>query len=267
MHNQIGRSWRVFLSALLLVVSQAAMLEAQSDTSQIVGLIKDATGASVPAAKVLAVNEGTGIERQATSNAEGYFTLTNLPPGYYTVTVEATGFKKYVKTTNKLDAAIPLSMEIPLDVGAVTESVEVVAQAASVQADSATVGRVVEASQIQNMALNGRNPLLLAQLKPGVRAGATNRFTFGLDSGSITINGARVQDFLITYDGAVGIRTRSNGTSVGTADTDTVQEVQILTSNYGAEYGRSAGGQVRMVTKSGGRDFHFIGYEYLRNRE
>src|SRR5262249_4615523 len=77
----------------------------------------------------------------------------------------------------------------------------------------------------------------------------------------------RVQDFLVTYDGAVGIRTRSNGTSVGTADPDTVQEVQILTSNYAAEFGRSAGGQVRMVTKSGGRDFHLTAYEYLRNRE
>jgi hypothetical protein len=128
------------------------------------------------------------------------------------------------------------------------------------------VGRTIEATQIQNMALNGRNPLLLAQLKPGVRSGNMSRFTFGLDSAGLAINGARTQDFLITFDGAVGIRTRSNGTSVGTADPDTVQEVQILTSNYNAEYGRSAGGMVRMVTKSGGRDFHFSAYDYLRNR-
>jgi hypothetical protein len=254
------------LCVLLLAMMSTAALQAQSDSSQIVGVIKDATGSSIPGAKVSAVNEGTGVERQSTSNQEGNFTLTNLPPGYYTVTVESTGFKRFVKTANKLDAAIPLSMDIQLDVGAVTESVEVVAQAATVQADSSTVGRTVEATQIENMALNGRNPLLLAQLKPGVRSSAMNRFTFGLDSAGLTINGARTQDFLITFDGAVGIRTRSNGTSVGTADPDTVQEVQILTSNYSAEYGRSAGGQVRMVTKSGGRDFHFTGYEYLRNR-
>lgn len=243
-----------------------SLLFSQSDTSQIVGYVRDASGGNVPNAKVTATNEATGIERQATTSAEGYYILTNLPPGYYTVTAEMTGFKKYVKKLNKLDAAIPLSMEVVLEVGAVTESVEVSASVAVVQADSATVGRTIESQQIQNMALNGRNPLLLAQLKPGVRSGSMNRFTFGLDSAGLAINGARTQDFLITFDGAVGIRTRSNGTSVGTADVETVQEVQILTSNYNAEYGRSAGGQVRMVTKSGGRDFHLSLYDYLRNR-
>jgi hypothetical protein len=261
---QLRKYW--LAAALSLLVPLAAPLSAQSDTSQIIGNVRDSSGSSAPNAKVTATNEGTGIERQASSNAEGYFILTNLPPGYYTVTVELTGFKRFVKRSNKLDAAIPLSMDISLDVGAVSESVEVVASAATVQADSATVGKSIEASQIANMALNGRNPLLLAQLKPGVRSGSMNRFTFGLDSAGLAINGARTQDFLITFDGAVGIRTRSNGTSVGTADVETVQEVQILTSNYNAEYGRSGGGQVRMVTKSGGRNFHVSAYEYLRNR-
>lgn len=255
------------LACALVLVGAAATLDAQSDTSQIVGIVKDSSGAAVVNAKVSAKNEASGLERTTSTGQDGFYVLSSLPPGFYTVSAELTGFKKFVQTGSKLDAAIPLSLEIRLDVGAVTESVEVVAQAQAVQADSAMVGRTIEASQIENMALNGRNPLLLAQLKPGVRSGAMNRFTFGLDSAGLTINGARSQDFLITYDGAVGIRTRSNGTSVGTADPDTVQEVQILTSNYNAEYGRSSGGQVRMVTKSGTRDFHFTGYEYLRNRE
>ncbi|MFN7937263.1 MAG: carboxypeptidase regulatory-like domain-containing protein [Bryobacteraceae bacterium] len=255
-----------FAGWLFSCLLATTLLLGQSDTSQIVGYVRDASGGSVPNAKVQAINEGTGIERQTTTSGDGYFILTNLPPGYYTVTTEVTGFKKYVKKSNKLDAAIPLSIQVQLEVGAVTESVEVSASVAVVQADSATVGRTIEAQQIQNMALNGRNPLLLAQLKPGVRSGSMNRFTFGLDSAGLAINGARTQDFLITFDGAVGIRTRSNGTSIGTADVDTVQEVQILTSNYNAEYGRSAGGQVRMVTKSGGRDFHLSLYDYLRNR-
>jgi hypothetical protein len=92
-----------------------------------------------------------------------------------------------------------------------------------------------------------------------------NGFSYGLDSGGFTINGGRSQDSLITFDGAVGIRTRANGTSVGTADLDTVQEVQVLTANYSAEYGRSASGQIRMVTKSGGKNFHGSLYEYFRN--
>jgi len=260
------RSLFACLGGALLLIATIMPLSGQSDTSQIIGYVRDATGSTAPNAKVSAVNEGSGLERQSATNADGYFILTNLPPGYYSVTVELAGFKKFVKKSNKLDTAIPLSMEIRLEVGVVTESIEVVAAAASIQTDSAMVGRTIEATQIENMALNGRNPLLLAQMKPGVRSSAMNRFTFGLDSAGLTINGARTQDFLITYDGAVGIRTRSNGTSVGTADPDTVQEVQILTANYNAEYGRSAGGQVRMVTKSGTRDFHFTGYEYLRNR-
>lgn len=250
----------------LLVLLSSTLLLAQSDSSQITGFVRDASGAAVPNAKVSATNENTGIERTANTNNDGNFILTNLPPGYYTVNVELTGFKKFVSKQNKLDASIPLSLAINLEVGTVTESVEVTASVAAVQADSAMVGRTIESQQIQNMALNGRNPLLLAQLKPGVRSGNMSRFTFGLDSAGLAINGARTQDFLITFDGAVGIRTRSNGTSVGTADPDTVQEVQILTSNYNAEYGRSAGGMVRMVTKSGGRDFHFSAYDYLRNR-
>jgi hypothetical protein len=170
-----------FAGWLFVCLLATISLYSQSDTSQIVGYVRDASGGSVPNAKVTATNEATGIERQATTSADGYYILTNLPPGYYTVTAEMAGFKKYVKKSNKLDAAIPLSMEVVLEVGAVTESVEVSASVAVVQADSATVGRTIESQQIANMALNGRNPLLLAQLKPGVRSGSMNRFTFGLD--------------------------------------------------------------------------------------
>ena len=99
----------------------------------------------------------------------------------------------------------------------------------------------------------------------GVTGGALAQFSFDLTTGGLNINGGRTQDNLITYDGAVAVRTRSNGTSIGTADVDAVQEVQILTSNYSPEYGRSSPGQVRIVTKSGTRDFHGNAYEYFRN--
>jgi hypothetical protein len=104
-------------------------------------------------------------------------------------------------------------------------------------------------------------------LKPGVRGGALNGFNFGLSSGGMTINGGRSQDSLITFDGAIGIRTRANGISIGTADVDTIQEVQVLTANYSAEYGRSSAGQIRMVTRSGSREFHGSLYEYFRNSQ
>ncbi|HBY64644.1 MAG TPA: TonB-dependent receptor, partial [Solibacterales bacterium] len=252
-------------SALLLVLAVSAF--AQSDNSNISGLVKDPSGAAVANAKVTVKNEGTNFERTTTTNESGFYTVTNIAPGYYTVSVELAGFKTFSKTRNKLEAAIPLQVNADLTVGQLTEVVNVEANVAALNTETATVGKTVEQTQIQNLTLNGRNPLFLALLKPGVRGGALSGFSFGLTSGGFAMNGGRSQDSLITFDGAVGIRTRANGTSIGTADLDTVQEVQILSANYQAEYGRSAAGQIRMVTKSGGRDFHGSLYEYFRNSQ
>ncbi|MGH9673367.1 MAG: carboxypeptidase regulatory-like domain-containing protein, partial [Bryobacteraceae bacterium] len=243
----------------------AVSLLAQSDNSYVTGIVKDQSGAVVSSAKVTVKNEGTGFAREVRTNESGLYIATNLPPGYYTVTVEAAGFKKSETTRNKMDAGVPLSVNVDLTVGAVTETINVEASVAVLQTETATVGKTVERSQIENLSLNGRNPIFLALLKPGVRGGALNGFSFGLTSGGFSINGGRSNDSVITYDGAVGIRTRTNGTSIGAADVETVQEVQILTANYGAEYGRSNNGQVRIVTRSGGRDPHLALYNYFRN--
>jgi hypothetical protein len=249
--------------ALLLLC--ALGLLGQSDNSSISGVVKDPSGGVVGNAKITLRNEDTSFERQTTTNDSGFYTVTNIAPGYYTVTVEASGFKKSSRTRNKLDAGLPLAVNIDLAVGQVTEVVNVEASVAQLNTESAAVGKTVEQKQIQNLTLNGRNPLFLALLKPGVRGGALSGFSFGLSSGGFSINGGRSQDSLITFDGAVGIRTRANGTSVGSADLDTVQEVQVLTANYSAEYGRSGAGQIRMVTRSGSKDFHGNAYEYFRN--
>lgn len=249
--------------AVLLLVAVFAF--AQSDNSTISGMVKDPSGASVSGAKVTVRNEGTGFERQVTTNDTGFFTATNLAPGYYSVIIELAGFKTFTKTRNRLEAAIPLAVNADLTVGQLTESINVEASVAQLNTESATVGKTVDMTQIQNLSLNGRNPIFLALLKPGVRGGMLSGFSFGLHSGGMTINGGRSQDSLITFDGAVGIRTRANGTSIGTADVDTVQEVQVLTANYSAEYGRSSSGQIRMVSRSGGKDFHGALYEYFRN--
>ena len=137
-----------FMVYLLLVASLATTLLAQWDTSQMLGYVRDATDRVVPNAKVAIVNEGTGLERQSTTDAQGYFILANLPPGFYTVTVEMEGFKKTVRKSTKLDTAIPLSLDIRLEVGTVSESVEVTASTTTLQADSASVGRVIQATQI-----------------------------------------------------------------------------------------------------------------------
>ncbi len=249
---------------LLLVASIRGF--AQSDNSQISGFVKDQNGAIVAGAKVSAKSEVREFERNSTTNAEGYYVIPYLPPGLYTVTVEANGFKQFKASNKKLDPNIATKVDVILEPGAVTETVNITASTATVQTETSTVGKLIEGKQVELLQLNGRNPLYLAALKPGVSSGGSlSRFAFGLDSGGFNVNGARAQDTLITFDGAVGIRTRSNGTSIGVADLDSTQEIQILAANYNAEYGRSAGGQIRIVTRSGGKDFHGNFYEYIRN--
>jgi len=260
------RSWCKVLASLVVVLALCGTLIAQSDLSTVTGIVKDPSGSAVPNAKVTVRNEATGVERQVTTTDSGTFSATNLPSGFYTVTVETAGFKKFRTTANKLDASVPLAVDVTLEVGAVSDTVNVVANAQRIQTESATVGAVVEEAQVKNMMLNGRNPVLLAALKPGVRSSASlANFSFNLTDGGFSMNGSRPNDNVFFYDGAVATRTRSNGTAIGAADVDATQELQILSANYNAEYGRSGGGQVRVVTKSGGKDFHGHAYDYFRN--
>ncbi len=255
----------VFAIVAVLCLPQGAF--AQADTAAISGYIRDASGAVVPGAPVIVRNESTSVERRATSNESGYYVVSGLAPATYTVSVSATGFKRADRTGITLTSGIGVNADIALAVGETTEVVEVVADSATVQTETATVGKTVSSTQINNLQLNGRNPLFLALLKPGVRGGSLAGFNRGLTSGGFSINGSRSQDNLITFDGAVAVRTRSNGTSIGVADLDSTQEVQILTASYTAEYGRSAGGQIRIVTKSGTNQLHGAMYEYLRNEK
>src|SRR6266571_1581511 len=250
--------------AALFALLAVSIGYAQSDLGSIQGFVKDPSGASVPSARVTVHNQ-SGLERRAVTNESGYFAITSIPPGYYSVAIEAAGFKKYESLKNKLDPSSALAVDAALAVGAATETVEVSAEAVSLQTESAAVQRVVTREQIDGLELNGRNPIFMANLVPGTRGGNIAGLSFSFSQGPSNINGARTQESIITYDGAPAVRTRSNGTSLGSADVDSTQEVQILTSNYGAEYGRSSGGQIRILTRSGTQQFHGAAYEYLRN--
>jgi hypothetical protein len=250
--------------AAVLGVVCAAILLAQSDSGSISGFVRDPSSATVPNAKVTVKNE-TGLERQTVTNEGGYYVVTNVPPGLYTVTVEATGFKRFTSVNNKLNPTSTLSVDAALTIGAATESVDVNASAQQLQTESASVQNVVGRQQIDALELNGRNPIFMANLVPGTRGGNLSGLSFSFSQGPSNINGARTPESLITYDGAPSVRTRSNGTSLGSADVDSTQEIQILTASYTAEYGRSSGGQIRVITRSGGPEFHGSAYEYLRN--
>lgn len=237
---------------------------AQSDLGRISGFVKDPSGATVPNAKVT-VQNNSGLSRQATTNEAGYYTVTNVPAGFYTITAEAPGFQKYQSTNNKLDPSSNLAVDINLVVGAVTQTVEVSAAAVQLQTESASVQQLVTRQQIDALEINGRNPIFMANLVPGTRGGTLANLSFNFSQGPSNINGARTPESLITYDGAPAVRTRSNGTSLGSADVDSTQEIQILTADYAAEYGRSSGGQIRITSKSGTQRFHGAAYDYVRN--
>ena len=260
--NQVC-SRRVLYVALMTVLA-AVLAFSQSDLGTISGFVKDPSGSTVPNAKVTVKNQ-SGLERQATTNESGYYVLTSLPPGMYSISVESAGFKKFDSANNKLDPSATLAVDAQLTVGAATETVEVSATAQTLQTESASVQRDVTRQQIDSLELNGRNPIFMANLVPGTRGGNLSGLSFNFSQGPSNINGARTPESLITYDGAPAVRTRSNGTSLGSADVDSTQEIQILTADYNAEYGRSSGGQIRIITKSGTQDFHGAAYDYVRN--
>ena len=264
MPTKISRSLRFLACIVVMICLSLSIAFAQSDLGRISGFIKDPSGATVANAKVTVANK-SGLQRTTTTNDSGYYTITNVPPGLYTITAEAPGFQKYQSADNKLDPASNLVVDATLTVGSVTQTVEVSASAVPLQTESASVQKLVNREQIDALELNGRNPIFMANLVPGVRGTNIVGVSIGVGGLSTNINGARTPESLVTYDGAPAMRTRSNGAILGQPDVDSTQEMQILTADYAAEYGRSSGGQIRIVTKSGTQTFHGSAFEYVRN--
>ena len=265
MRNTLLRTALRLSVAFVVCIIFSISVFAQSDNGTINGTVRDPSGATIPNATVTVKNQATGSERTATSNEAGLYSVTNIPPGVYNVTITATGFKKFESSNNKLDPSSTLEVNGSLEIGAATETVEVSAAATQLQTETASVQKLVTRQQIDALELNGRNPVGLASLVPGARGGNLAGLSFQFNQGPSSFNGSRNPENLITYDGAPATRTRSNGTSLGAADVDSTSEVQILTASYAPEYGRTSGGQIRIVTRAGGSDFHGAAYEYFRN--
>ena len=264
MSRSMRRAAYLVFCVVLLICLSLPLAFAQSDLGRISGFIKDPSGATVPNAKII-VRNNSGLERQSTTNDSGYYNVTNVPAGVYTLTAEAAGFQRYETRDNKLAPSSNLVIDATLTVGSVTQTIEVAATAAQLQTETAAVQNLVTRQQIDALEINGRNPIFMANLVPGTRGGTLANLSFNFSQGPSNINGARTPESLITYDGAPAVRTRSNGTSIGAADVDSTQEIQILTADFAAEYGRSSGGQIRIISKSGTQQFHGAAYDYVRN--
>ena len=179
----------------------------------------------------------------------------------------ASGFKKFESTNNKLDPSSTLEVNASCNSARQLKRSRFRPLRRNCRPKRLRSRKLVTREQIDALELNGRNPVGLASLVPGARGGNLSGLSFNFNQGPSDFNGSRNPENLITYDGAPATRTRSNGTSLGAADVDSTSEVQILTADYAAEYGRTSGAQIRIVTRAGGSDFHGAGYEYFRNND
>jgi hypothetical protein len=249
-------------SLLILVVVSSTAALAQTGTSNITGTVRDATGAVVPGATVTAKNEATGVTNTQTTTDSGLYAFSSLPVGVYTITIEKQGFKTLQKTNNVLEVGTPLVVDSALEVGQVSETVNVQGGTEQLQTANATIGNVVEQKAIEALPLNGRNPLTLLLLEPGV----VQRSAGGAGSG-VHVNGARDRAYNVTIDGI-----EANESSVPNPvsnlyriNPDNVQEFKVTTNNATAEEGRNSGASISIATRSGTSEYHGTGFLFLRN--
>src|SRR5713226_5038807 len=257
------------------VILFPAALRAQVSGGTLSGTITDPSGRAVPRAQIVIKNVATGVERAVTTNTDGFYTAVNLLPGDYEVTISAQGFNTEVKTGITMNVGAQQTFDLPLHVGTVSHRVEVTTDAPAVQLTSSDISATVNATTVRELPLNGRSWTDLAALQPGVETIQTQpSFATGADRGNrgfgqqLTISGARPQQNNYRLDG-VSLNDYANGApgSVlgGSLGVDAIQEFSVLTSNYSAEYGKTSGGVVNAITRSGTNQFHGSAYEFLRN--
>src|SRR5215468_9369152 len=264
--NTLRKNTPMLLSlALLLAVSAFAQTSASLS-----GTVHDPQGGAVVGAKVNLKDAGGKVQLETTTNGEGFYTFPVIQPGTYTVTIEATGFKKSVKSGVVVNASDRQSTGVTaLEIGDISNSVEVTADAAQLQikTESGEQGTAVNNQQIQNLAVNGRNYLDLLKITPGVVVTGNFAVSGPGGLGNISIGGARMGKNNLTIDGTTNVDTGSNGTQHIALSLDNISEFKLLTSNYQAEYGRSGGGAIQIVTKSGTSQFHGTGYYFHRHEQ
>jgi Carboxypeptidase regulatory-like domain len=251
----------------LLWLGSGGELLAQS--AQVTGRVVDTSQSVVPGATVTVVNETNGLSRTSVSNAEGYFAVPSLPPGTYRVTVELSGFSPVTRTGLTLVAEQNARLDFVLAAGAVAEQITVDA-ATLLDSQTATLGTIVTERSIRELPLNVRDPMGLVTLTPGVVTGGQFGNSGGLNVGrsffksDFKVGGARLDAQDILLDG--GSNTTGDRTFMAyIPPVDATQEFKVLTNAFSAEYGRTTGGVVTIVTKSGANDFSGSAYEFHRN--
>jgi hypothetical protein len=274
--------FRSLLTAFLLLPPASCLLPpalSQSASATLSGTVEDESGAVVPGAGVTVLNSATSLERHATTNDQGYFAISLLQPGAYTVTARRDGFAAVQFKNVVLNVGDQKALKVVLKAGDVSATVQVTGEAPLIN-ESPAVATIVDRQFVENIPLNGRSFQSLITLTPGVVTVPAS----GLNGGQFSVNGSRASSNSFMVDGVsanVGAAPGSNasgqpaagnlpgltafGTTQSLVSVDAMQEFQIQTSTYGAEYGRQPGGQISISTRSGTNEFHGSAFNYLRN--
>jgi len=264
---------RVLLVVVLLSV--VVNLHAQVAGGTISGTVTDSSGRVINKAEITITNVATGVTRVVTTNDEGFYSAPNLLPGTYELKFSASGFKVEARKNIELTVGALVGLDQTLRVGSLSETVVVQSEIPAVQLSTSDLSAVVNATTVRELPLNGRSWTDLAQLQPGVSAIHTQPdFSAGTDRGNrgfgqqLTISGARPQQNNYRLDG-VSLNDYANGApgSVlgGNLGVDAIEEFSVITSNYEADYGKTSGGVVNAITRSGTNQIHGSAYEFLRN--
>jgi len=269
--RKLANVWAVAAAGVLFAAGAATSAFAQSAGS-ITGTVKDGAGSVAPGATVTVSSPANGVTQTATTNEIGVFVFPQLPPGAYSIKAEKSGFKTVEKSNVILSTGDRLSAgEFTLEVGAVSETVQVTADAGQLQikTESGERADLVSGQQLRNIGLNGRNIIDLAKIVPGVISGGaasgSGASTVTNITGSFTINGTRNTQHEYTVDGVTNYNLGNNTGALVSVNPDALEEVKILTSNYQAEYGRSGGGFIALTTRSGTNEFHGSGRYFRRH--
>jgi hypothetical protein len=268
---------------LLVYLFLAASLSvAQSPNGTVSGIVLDPSGGVIVGASVLVINSATGVEYPGNANSEGYYVVPNIPPGNYRIQVSNSGFKTIIKPDIVIHVEDALAINFTLPIGAASEIVTVEGGAPLINTENASVSTIVDRQFAENLPLNGRSFQTLIQLTPGVVLTAST----ASDSGQFSVNGQRADANYWMVDGVsanfgVGANPNATGPGNGLAGSlgsfnvgggtnslvsvDAMEEFRIQTSTYAPEFGRTPGGQISIVTRSGKNQFHGAAFDYLRN--
>jgi hypothetical protein len=269
----MSRSFLSLVILLVLVLSACTAVFSQSDKGQISGQVTDPQALAVPNVKLQLVNQDTSVSVEATADEAGHYKFANVPPGRYKVTVQAEGFNPFSSEEITLAAGQSVTYDVKLAV--IQEKASVTVEgggAGQVETQNAEVAGTLNETEVKTLMLNGRIAYQLVALVPGVsnQTGQDEGKTGVAGSAKYSVNGGRVEYNIFEVDGTDvlnnGINAaRGANTFVVNPSVDAIGEMKVLTSNYGAMYGKTASGIVQITTKSGTSEFHGSGYEFIRN--